>query len=187
MGSPLLGFTVLGGQLRLWSSRRRENQENRKFLVSCKSTRENSSLGFRAVKQKMLSHLVLFGWMIIATSGSVMRSRRSVVMTRVERVCSGSDQCLAFNSCPTLQGRNKQDTLQTIRQLQCGFSGSSPMVCCPASLPRKALEDGGNPAVVNVDVNSRTNLDIGGLNARTGNFPLSREETTLWSEEFGPK
>merc|ERR1712130_981351 len=132
------------------------------------------------VKQKMLSHLVLFGWMIIATSGSVMRSRRSVVMTRVERVRSGSDQCLAFNSCPTLQGRNKQDTLQTIRQLQCGFSGSSPMVCCPASLPRKALEDGGNPAVVNVDVNSRTNLDIGGLNARTGNFPLSREETTIW-------
>merc|ERR1712029_1075966 len=96
----------------------------------------------------------------------------------------GVDQCLAFNSCPALQGRNKQDTLQTIRQLQCGFSGSSPMVCCPASLPRKAVEDGGNPALVNVDVNSRTNLDIGGLNARTGNFPLSREETTLWSEEF---
>merc|ERR1712212_500182 len=138
------------------------------------------------VKQKMLSHLVLFGWMTITTSGSVMRSGRSVVMTRVERVCSGSDQCLAFNSCPTLQGRNKQDTLQTIRQLQCGFSGSSPMVCCPPSLPRKAVEGGGNPAV-NVDVNSRTNLDIGGLNARTGNFPLSQEETTLWSEEFGPK
>merc|ERR1711972_694267 len=138
------------------------------------------------VKQKMLSHLVLFGWMIIATSGSVMRSRRSVVMTRVERVCSGSDQCLAFNSCPTLQGRNKQDTLQTIRQLQCGFSGSSPMVCCPASLPRKALEDGGNPAVVNVDVNSRTNLDIGGLNARTETF-LFLGRRPHWSEEFGPK
>jgi len=134
----------------------------------------------------MLSHLVLFGWMAITTSGSVMRSGRSVVMTRVERVCSGSDQCLPFSSCPTLQGRNKQDTLQTIRQLQCGFSGSSPMVCCPPSLPRKAVEGGGNPAV-NVDVNSRTNLDIGGLNARTGNFPLSQEETTLWSEEFGPK
>ena len=61
------------------------------------------------------------------------------------------------------------------------------MVCCPApSLPRKkAVEDGGN---VNVNVNSRTNLDIG-LNARTGNFPLNaeEEETTLWSEEFGPK
>merc|ERR1712150_85217 len=71
---------------------------------------------------------------------------------------------------------------------QCGFSGNSPMVCCPApSLPRKkAVEDGGN---VNVNVNSRTNLDIGGLNARTGNFPLNaeEEETTLWSEEFGPK
>ena len=65
------------------------------------------------------------------------------------------------------------------------------MVCCPPSLPRKAVEGGGNPAVLNVnvdvDVNSRTNLDIGGLNARTGNFPLSQEETTLWSEEFGPK
>ena len=72
------------------------------------------------------------------------------------------------------------------------------MVCCPPSLPRrKAVEGGGNPAVVNVnvdvnpalnvDVNSRTNLDIGGLNARTGIFPLSQEETTLWSEEFGPK
>merc|ERR1711971_1145256 len=119
-------------------------------------------------------------------------------MTRVERVCSGSNQCLPFSSCPTLQGRNKQDTLQTIRQLQCGFSGSSPMVCCPPSLPRKAVEGGGNPALnvnvdvnpalnVNVDVNSRTNLDIGGLNARTGSFPLSQEETTLWSEEFGPK
>merc|ERR1711971_133863 len=141
------------------------------------------------VIQAMLSHLVLFGWMSIATSGSVMRSgrsvvmmrvdrpvekplervERSVVMTRVERVCSGSNQCLPFSSCPTLQGRSKQDTLQTIRQLQCGFSGSSPMVCCPPSLPRKAVEGGGNPAVlnvnVNVDVNSRTNLDIGGLNA----------------------
>ena len=75
------------------------------------------------------------------------------------------------------------------RQLQCGFSGRSPMVCCQApSLPRKAVEGGGNPAVVNVaDVNSRTDLDIGGLNARAGNFPLAQEETTLWSEEFGPK
>merc|ERR1712228_464149 len=77
-------------------------------------------------------------------------------------------------------------TIWYSRQLQCGFSGSSPMVCCPPSLPRKAVEGGGNPAV-NVDVNSRTNLDIGGLNARTRNFPLSQEETTLWSEEFGPK
>merc|ERR1712133_352132 len=131
--------------------------------------------------QKMLSRLVFFGWMTIATSGSV-------VMTRVERVCSGSSQCLTFSSCSALKGRNKQDTLQAIRQLQCGFSGNSPMVCCPApSLPRKkAVEDGGN---VNVNVNSRTNLDIGGLNARTGNFPLNaeEEETTLWSEEFGPK
>merc|ERR1711971_1335177 len=133
------------------------------------------------VKQKMWSHLVLFGWMTIASS-------RSVVMTRVERVCSGSAQCLPFSSCSTLQGRNKQDTLQAIRQLQCGFSGNSPLVCCPApSLPRKAVEGGGNPAVVNVNVNSRTNLDIGGLNARAGTFPLAQEETTLWSEEFGPK
>merc|ERR1711983_438427 len=125
--------------------------------------------------------------MTIATSGSVMRSSRSVVMTRVERVCSGSSQCLTFSSCSALKGRNKQDTLQAIRQLQCGFSGNSPMVCCP-SLPRKkAVQDGGN---VNVNVNSRTNLDIG-LNARAGNFPLNEEEeeeeTTLWSEEFGPK
>merc|ERR1712172_228903 len=138
------------------------------------------------VIQTMLTRLVLFGWMIFATSGrSVMRSGRSVVMTRVERVCSGSNQCLPFSSCPTLQGRNKQDTLQTIRQLQCGFSGSSPMVCCPPSLPRKAVEGGGNPSLnvnvdvnpalnVDVDVNSRTNLDIGGLNARTGSFPLSQ-------------
>merc|ERR1712154_283315 len=142
------------------------------------------------VKQKMLSCMVLFGLMTIATSGgSVVRSGRSVVMTRVERVCSGSSHCLTFSSCLTLQGRNKQDTLQAIRQLQCGFSGNSPMVCCQApSLPRKAVEGGGNPAVVNVaDVNSRTNLDIGGLNARAGNFPLAQEETTLWSEKFGPK
>merc|ERR1711971_101501 len=176
-------------------------------------------MGVKPVIQTMLSHLVLFGWMTIVTSGSVMRSGRSVesvervgrsvesaersgrsvVMTRVERVCSGSNQCLPFSSCPAVQGRNKQDTLQNIRQLQCGFSGSSPMVCCPPSLPRrKAVEGGGNPAInvnvdvnsmsLNVDVNSRTNLDIGGLNARTGNFPLlSQEETTLWSEEFGPK
>merc|ERR1719220_662403 len=131
--------------------------------------------------------LVFLGWVTIsAISASVMRSGRSVVMTRVERVCSGSNQCVSFSSCTALQGRNKQDTLETIRQLQCGFSGSSPMVCCPPSLPRKAVEGGGNPAV-NVNVNSRTNLDIGGLNARTGNFPLSQEETTLWSEEFGPK
>merc|ERR1712241_1498448 len=128
------------------------------------------------VREKMLSHLVLFGWMTIATSGSVMRSGRSVVMTRVERVCSGSAQCLPFSSCSTLQGRNKQDTLQAIRQLQCGFSGSSPMVCCPPSLPRKAVTSNDNPAI-SVDVNSRTNLDIGGLNARAGNFPASQDET----------
>merc|ERR1712110_273484 len=141
-----------------------------------------------AVKQKMWSHLVLFGWMTVATSGSVMRSGRSVVMPREEKVCSGSTQCLPFSSCSTLQGRNKQDTLQAIRRLQCGFSGSSPMVCCQApSLPRKAVEGGGNPAVNVADVNSRTNLDIGGLNARTGNLPLAQEETTLWSEEFGQK
>ena len=90
------------------------------------------------------------------------------------------------------------------RQLQCGFSGSSPKVCCPApSLPRKAVEGGGNPAVVNVDavkfpaplvnlgnlndVNVNSNLDNRGLHARTGNFPLAQEETSLWSEEFGPK
>merc|ERR1712226_1723777 len=55
----------------------------------------------------------------------------------------------------------------------------------PIFAPKKGREDGGN---VNVNVNSRTNLDIG-LNARTGNFPLNaeEEETTLWSEEFGPK
>merc|ERR1712133_278525 len=132
--------------------------------------------------QKMLSRLVFFGWMTIATSGSV-------VMTRVERVCSGSSHCLTFSSCLTLQGRNKQDTLQAIRQLQCGFSGNSPMVCCPAapSLPRKKAVEGGGS--VNVNVNSRTNLDIGGLNARAGDFPAPNpeEETTLWSEEFGPK
>merc|ERR1711971_302847 len=49
----------------------------------------------------------------------------------------GGEGVLGFKPVPpllilsTLQGRNKQDTLQTIRQLQCGFSGSSPMVCCP--------------------------------------------------------
>ena len=161
---------------------------------------------------------MFLGWVTSsAISASVMRSGRSVVMTRVERVCSGSNQCVSFSSCTALQGRNKQDTLETIRyntsqlpgvnelafsreldlndfflfrQLQCGFSGSSPLVCCPPSLPRKAVEGGGNPVVnvdgnVNVNVNSRTDLDIGGLNARTGNFP--QEETTLWSEEFGPK
>merc|ERR1712107_64733 len=63
---------------------------------------------------------------------------------------------------------------------------SSPMVCCPPSLPRKAVTSNDNPAV-DVNVNSRTNLDIGVLNARSGNFPVSQEDTTLWSEEFGPK
>merc|ERR1711971_925440 len=115
-----------------------------------------------AVKQKIWSHLVLFGWMTVATSGSV------------ERVCSGSAQCITFSSCSTLQGMNKQDTLKALRQLQCGFSGSSPKVCCPApSLPRKAVEGGGNPAVVNVDavkfpaplvnLGNRNDLDIVGL------------------------
>merc|ERR1712037_1066014 len=176
MGSPFLGFTAWGS-IAVAEFRK----EGKPFLELASA--------HPPVKQKMLSHLVLFGWMTIATSGSVMRSGRSVVMTRVERVCSGSAQCLPFSSCSTLQGRNKEDTLQAIRQLQCGFSGRSPMVCCQApSLPRKAVEGGGNPAVVNVaDVNSRTNLDIGGLNARAGNFPLAQEETTLWSEEFGPK
>merc|ERR1711971_1192693 len=157
-----------------------------------------------AVKQKIWSHLVLFGWMTVATSGSVIRSGRSVMFPTVERVCSGSAQCITFSSCSTLQGRNKHNTLKALRQLQCGFSGSSPKVCCPApSLPRKAVEGGGNPAVVNVDaikfpaplvnlgnlndVNVNSNLDNRGLNARTGNFPPAEKETTLWSEKFGPK
>merc|ERR1712032_1218523 len=50
------------------------------------------------VKQKMWTHLALFSWMTIATSGSVMRSGRSVVMTKVERVCSGSAQCLLLSN-----------------------------------------------------------------------------------------
>merc|ERR1712001_119203 len=133
-------------------------------------------MGSRSVIEKMWRQLVVLGWVTTsAISASVMRSGRSVVMTRVERVCSGSNQCVSFSSCTALQGRNKQDTLETIRQLQCGFSGSSPLVCCPPSLPRKAVEGGGNPAInvngnvnvdgnVNVNVNSRTDLDIGGLN-----------------------
>merc|ERR1712210_175106 len=150
-----------------------------------------------AVKQKIWSHLVLYGWMTAVTSGSVMSPT-------TERVCSGSTQCITFSSCSTLQGMNKQDTLKALRQLQCGFSGSSPKVCCPApSLLRKAVEGGGNPAVVDVDavkfpaplvnlgnrndVNVNSNLDTRGLHARTGNFPLAQKETTLWSEEFGPK
>merc|ERR1711902_87778 len=103
------------------------------------------------VMQTMLSHLVVISLTIMATSASV-------VMTRVERVCPGSNQCLPFSSCTMLQGRNKQDTLQAIRQLQCGFSGSSPMVCCPPSLPRKAVTSNDNPAV-DVNVNSRKNLE----------------------------
>merc|ERR1711874_664100 len=96
--------------------------------------------------QTTLSQLVVISLMIMATSASV-------VMTRGEMVCPGSNQCLPFSSCTMLQGRNKQDTLQAIRQLQCGFSGSSPMVCCPPSLPRKAVTSNDNPAV-NVNVNS---------------------------------
>ena len=60
------------------------------------------------VMQTMLSHLVVISLTIMATSASV-------VMTRVERVCPGSNQCLPFSSCTMLQGRNKQDTLQAIR------------------------------------------------------------------------
>merc|ERR1712203_538585 len=181
MGSPFLGFTAWGSIA--VAEFRKEGKPGKEEVLSYLQLKQGK-LFFASthppVRQKMLSHLVLFGWMTIATSG---------VMRRVERVCSGSAQCLPFSSCSTLQGRNKEDTLQAIRQLQCGFSGRSPMVCCQApSLPRKAVEGGGNPAVVNVaDVNSRTNLDIGGLNARAGNFPLAQEETTLWSEEFGPK
>merc|ERR1711963_675048 len=153
---------------------------NSQVATSEKGKRSPSHLETsKRVMQTMLSHLVLIILMIMATSASV-------VMTRVERVCPGSNQCLPFSSCTMLQGRNKQDTLQAIRQLQCGFSGSSPMVCCPPSLPRKAVTSNDNPAV-DVNVNSRTNLDIGGLNARAGKFPASADETTVWSEEFGPK
>merc|ERR1712154_413685 len=181
MGSPLLGFTAWGSIA--VAEFRKEGKPGKEEVPSYLQLKQGKLFLELAsthppVKQKMLSHLVLFGWMTIATSGSVMRSGRSVVMTRVERVCSGSAQCLPFSSCSALQGRNKEDTLQAIRQLQCGFSGRSPMVCCQApSLPRKAVEGGGNPAVVNVaDVNSRTNLDIGGLNARAGNFLLLRRK-----------
>merc|ERR1711936_846654 len=172
MGSPFLGFTAWGSIA--VAEFRKEGKPGKEEVPSYLQFKQGKLFLELAsthppVKQKRLS--------------------RSVVMTRVERVCSGSAQCLPFSSCSTLQGRNKEDTLQAIRQLQCGFSGRSPMVCCQApSLPRKAVEGGGNLAVVNLaDVNSRTNLDIGGLNARAGNFPLAQEETTLWSEEFGPK
>merc|ERR1711936_707919 len=101
---------------------------------------------------KMWRQLVFLGWV---TSSAISAS---VVMTRVERVCSGSNQCVSFSSCTALQGRNKQDTPETIRQLQCGFSGSSPLVCCPPSLPRKAVEGGSNP-VINVDGNVNVNVN----------------------------
>merc|ERR1711928_219642 len=134
--------------------------ENRNSQVATSDKGKRShghSKTSKQVMQTMLSHLVVISLMTLATSASV-------VMTRVERVCPDSNQCLPFSSCTMLQGRNKQDTLQAIRQLQCGFSGSSPMVCCPPSLPRKAVTSDDNPAV-NVNVNSRTKLDIGGLNA----------------------
>merc|ERR1711953_857181 len=179
MGSPLLGFTAWGSiAVAEFGKEGKPGKEEVPSYLQLKQGKLFFASTHPTVTKKMLSHLVLFGWMTIAPSGSVMRSSRSVVMTRVERVCSGSAQCLPFSSCSTLQGRNKEDTLQAIRQLQCGFSGRSPMVCCQApSLPRKAVEDGGSPAVVNLaDVNSRTNLDIGGLNARAGNFLLLRRK-----------
>merc|ERR1712211_191617 len=172
--SPGVSQASLCLQAQLWSHRGLEIEGN-----PWKQGTPGHSKTSTQVMQTMLSHLVVISLTIMATSASV-------VMTRVERVCPGSNQCLPFSSCTMLQGRNKQDTLQAIRQLQCGFSGSSPMVCCPPSLPRKAVTSNNNPAV-DVNVNSRTNLDIGGLNARSGNFPVSQEETTLWSEEFGPK
>merc|ERR1712107_938921 len=183
---PLPGFhrQALAGAVVVTQRARERGKplENRNSQVAT-SDKGKRSTGHsnteKQVMQTMWSHLVVISLMIMATSASV-------VMTRVERVCPGSNQCLPFSSCTMLQGRNKQDTLQAIRQLQCGFSGSSPMVCCPPSLPRKAVTSNDNPAI-NINVNSRTNLDIGGLNARSGNFPASQEETTLWSEEFGPK
>merc|ERR1711953_245965 len=105
-----------------------ENRNSR-VATSDKGKRSHShSKTSTRMMQTMLSHLVVISLMIMATSASV-------VMTRVERVCPGSNQCLPFSSCTMLQGRSKQETLQAIRQLQCGFSGSSPMVCCPPSLP----------------------------------------------------
>merc|ERR1712012_1348965 len=78
-------------------------------------------MGSKRVMQTMLSHLVVISLMIMATSASV-------VMTRVERVCPGSNQCLPFSSCTMLQGRNKQDTaghqaapVRLLRQLSDGL------------------------------------------------------------------
>merc|ERR1712004_401408 len=183
---PLPGFhrqALAGAVVVTQRARERGNSlENRNSQVATSDKGKRShgdSKTSTRVMQTMLSHLVVISLMIMATSASV-------VMTRVERVCPGSNQCLPFSSCTMLQGKNKQDTLRAIRQLQCGFSGSSPMVCCPPSLPRKAVTSNDNPAI-NINVNSRTNQNIGGLNARSGNFPVSQEDTKLWSEEFGPK
>ena len=90
-------------------SRKRETLGNSQVATSDKGRRYSGhSKTNTRVMQTMWSQLVLFTWVIMATSASV-------VMTRVERVCPGSNQCLPFSSCTMLQGRNKQDTLQAIR------------------------------------------------------------------------
>ena len=112
---PLPGFhrQALAGAVVVTQRARERGKplENRNSQVAT-SDKGKRSTGHsnteKQVMQTMWSHLVVISLMIMATSASV-------VMTRVERVCPGSNQCLPFSSCTMLQGRNKQDTLQAIR------------------------------------------------------------------------
>lgn len=82
---------------------------------------------------------------------------------------SKQGQCIDLKSCPvllsllTMTRPLPSEVIDFLRNSQCGFSGNSPMVCCPVSTP--STTEAAKPAVQDPpDVSSHPNLRLLPLN-----------------------
>merc|ERR1712034_257898 len=53
-----------------------------------------------------------------------------VMMPGLEQMCQSGEICVTMDQCEEIQGMDKTGRLALLRQSQCGFSGSSPRLCC---------------------------------------------------------
>merc|ERR1719319_656890 len=102
-----------------------------------------------------------------------------MVVVPMERGCEGSTSCTPFTSCTSLQGEDKQALLTQIRRLSCGFSGLTPLVCCPSTVGGRREEATIPP------FNHRSGITLQVQRGEEGGEELL--ERRFWSQELGPK
>lgn len=64
----------------------------------------------------------------------------------IEQRCSEKKECINIRECPALlkmllQSNLNSETIQNLRDHQCGFRGKDPLVCCPKKSPPTSVTD----------------------------------------------